>query len=226
MKIKAIITDIEGTTTDIHFVHKVLFPYSRENIHAYLIVNQNKPEVITELNEIRKLMDNIDATLDDINQQLIQWIDSDVKIAPLKNLQGFIWQQGFQQGEFKGHVYADAYENLIKWHQQKIKLYIYSSGSVKAQQLLFQYSTYGDIRYLFDGYFDTKVGPKKEASSYAEILKQIQCQPEETLFLSDVVAECDAAYENNMQTRLLNRDNQVFEDNQHLVCHTFNEIIL
>ncbi|STU61919.1 2,3-diketo-5-methylthiopentyl-1-phosphate enolase-phosphatase [Klebsiella pneumoniae subsp. ozaenae] len=28
--IRAIVTDIEGTTSDIRFVHNVLFPYARE----------------------------------------------------------------------------------------------------------------------------------------------------------------------------------------------------
>ncbi len=224
--IKTIITDIEGTTTDIHFVHKILFPYSRKNIRSYLLANQNKPEVITELNEIRQLIGDANPDLAKIGDQLIEWIDNDVKIAPLKNLQGYIWQQGFEQGEFKGHVYTDAYENLLKWHQQKIKLYIYSSGSVKAQHLLFQYSSFGDMRYLFDGYFDTAVGGKKEAKSYANILEQTQSKPEETLFLSDVVAELDAASENKIKTILLNRDNQTFENNKHHICDSFNEIKL
>ncbi len=221
--IKTIITDIEGTTTDIHFVHKVLFPFSRKNIRSYLLANQSKPEVITELNEIRQQI-GADADLAKIGDKLIEWIDNDVKIAPLKNLQGYVWQQGFEQGEFKGHVYTDAYENLLKWHQQKIKIFIYSSGSVKAQHLLFQYSSFGDMRYLFEDYFDTAVGGKKEKKSYANILDKIQSKPEETLFLSDVVAELDAASENRIKTILLNRDHQAFENNKHQICKSFNEI--
>ena len=34
--IRAIVTDIEGTTSDIRFVHDVLFPYARERLAAIL----------------------------------------------------------------------------------------------------------------------------------------------------------------------------------------------
>ncbi|MBS0288302.1 MAG: acireductone synthase [Proteobacteria bacterium] len=222
--IKAIITDIEGTTTDINFVHKVLFPYSRQKMAAFLNHEQNKPHVITELGHVRHEMGKMDASLDEVIDQLIAWIDKDEKIAPLKNIQGFIWLQGFEKGEFKGHLYQDAYDNLCRWHNAGIKLYVYSSGSVKAQQLLFKHSDFGDIRYLFSGFFDTSVGAKKEPSSYHNILEEIQFLPNETLFLSDVVDELNAASVNGIQTRLLNRDNQVFAAHSHPVCLSFNDI--
>lgn len=224
--IKAIITDIEGTTTDINFVHQVLFPYSRRKMAQFLNHEQNKPQVITELGRVRHEMGKMDASLDEVIEQLLAWIDSDEKIAPLKNIQGFIWLQGFEQGEFKGHLYQDAYENLCRWHKAGIKLYVYSSGSVKAQQLLFKYSDFGDVRYLFSGHFDTSVGGKKEPSSYHNILESIQFSPNETLFLSDVLEELDAASENGIQTRLVNRNNQVFVTHPHPVCLTFNDIKL
>lgn len=223
--IKAIITDIEGTTTDIHFVHQVLFPYSREKITSFINIHQDKPEVAKELLAAGKLIGD-KATLSDIIQQFIEWIDKDVKIAPLKNLQGYIWEEGFLKGDFKGHVYEDAYQNLLKWHQNNIKLYVYSSGSVKAQHLLFQFSAFGDMRYLFEGYFDTQVGGKKEASSYAKIVDTIQIAPKEVLFLSDVIAELDAAKQSGLNTILLNRNHVLFDQNAHTTCLTFNEINL
>lgn len=224
--ITSIITDIEGTTTDINFVHRVLFPYSRKEIAHYLSVNQNNPEILSIFNQVRQLMDNPQAGLADITNQLIQWIDDDVKIDPLKKIQGNIWQYGFEQGEYQGHLYPDAFENLLKWHQQKINLYVYSSGSVKAQQLLFQYSLFGDIRFLFAGNFDLKIGGKKEAQSYAKILQEINLDAAATLFLSDVVSELDAARENGIKTILLNRNNETMVNNGHQECQSFNEINL
>ncbi len=224
--IKAVITDIEGTITDIHFVHKVLFPYSREKMQSFLLENQAEPDVMNALNEVREIIGDKTANINTLSQQLIQWIDEDKKIGPLKTLQGMIWLEGYHQGQFKGHIYDDAFVILQKWHQENVKLYVYSSGSVKAQDLLFQYSTFGDIRYLFSGYFDTKVGPKKEPQSYQAILEKIDAFADETLFLSDVIAELDAAKESAMRTCLLNRDNQVFDENKHKECQSFYEIDL
>ncbi|HRE30744.1 MAG TPA: acireductone synthase, partial [Candidatus Berkiella sp.] len=195
--IKAIVTDIEGTTTDVHFVHKVLFPYSRERMAEYVTANEHNPLIVPSLNEIREQLDQ-NATLSDVIAQLLSWIDQDVKMGPLKAIQGHIWQTGFEQGHFTGHVYPDAYENLIKWHQKGIALYIYSSGSVKAQQLLFQYSDFGDLSYLFKGNFDTEIGGKKEVSSYKNILDTIGLAGNQVLFLSDLVAELDAARTNQI----------------------------
>lgn len=225
--IKAIITDIEGTTTDIHFVHNVLFPYSRERIASYIHDNQLAPAVIKELNAVRTIIQEPNASLGRLSQQLLQWIDEDRKIAPLKNLQGLIWEQGFKTQAFKGHVYEDAYRQLKKWHDQHIKLYVYSSGSVQAQRLLFGFSEFGDLTPLFSGFFDTQVGAKREPQAYQTILNAIQCEGKNVLFLSDVIAELDAARVPHIQTALLNRDAApISEPHTHPVFTTFNDITL
>lgn len=222
--VKAIITDIEGTTTDIHFVHKVLFPYSRAKMADFLQLHQNVTEVNTTLQALREHLNLPKANLQQLSEQLIAWIDADMKIGYLKTLQGYIWQQGFEQGDFKGHVYPDAYRKLVTWYDQGVDLYVYSSGSVQAQQLLFQYSDFGDLRYLFKGYFDTQVGTKKEAESYAEILRRLKLPGNQVLFLSDVVVELNAARENQMQTYLLNRQNAVNDSGGHRSVQSFEQI--
>jgi enolase-phosphatase E1 len=180
--------------------------------------------VAQALNEIKVILENKSATLDAQIEQLIAWIDQDAKIGSLKTIQGFIWQQGFEQGDFTGHVYADAFDKLKQWHQKGIALYVYSSGSVQAQQLLFQYSDFGDLRYLFQGYFDTQVGGKRESESYQRILQQIKLNGPEALFLSDVVAELDAAKVNHIQTVLLNRENQAMEMHGHRSVNSFEAL--
>lgn len=223
--IKAIITDIEGTTTDIHFVHNVLFPYSRERMVDFVNKNQSNPNIAPALEAVRKLLiPGADLTM--ITKQLIDWIDLDVKNGSLKTIQGYIWKEGFEHGAFTGHIYPDAYENLIKWHDAGISLYIYSSGSVQAQQLLFGYSDFGDLRYLFKDYFDTAVGGKKEAASYANILSKIGYAADEVMFLSDVVAELDAASANHIHTTLLNRNDDINTEHHHPECSNFNQIQL
>ncbi len=43
--INTILTDIEGTTSSIHFVHEVLFPYAAKNLPEFVRNNHAKPEV-------------------------------------------------------------------------------------------------------------------------------------------------------------------------------------
>jgi enolase-phosphatase E1 len=205
MTIKAILTDIEGTTTDIAFVHRVLFPYAYERLADYLRAHADESAVQAILEQARSELKSPDADLDSLIGAFRHWIEQDLKVTPLKALQGLIWVQGYQQGDFRGHLYEDAHRLLQQWHAQGIELYVFSSGSIKAQQLIFGYSDYGDLTPLFSGYFDTTTGPKREAQSYSAIVASIGCSADEILFLSDIEQELDAARTAGMQTRLVAR---------------------
>jgi len=189
--IRAVVTDIEGTTSSISFVHDVLFPYARERIAEFVRCHAEDPHIAPYLNDVR-LLAGADLDLEGVIGQLLAWIDADKKATPLKALQGLIWEQGYASGEFYGHIYPDAHTYLEKWHARGIKLYIYSSGSVKAQELLFGHTEYGDLNPLFSGNFDTRIGGKTEAAAYQNIVAQLAIPAEEILFLSDVEAELDA----------------------------------
>ncbi|MBP7722215.1 MAG: acireductone synthase [Alphaproteobacteria bacterium] len=203
--IRAIVTDIEGTTSSISFVKDVLFPYARKQIPAF--VRKNEKQVIGLLDEVRAFEKNPKLSTDEVIATLQRWIDEDQKITPLKVLQGMIWQTGYAAGDFKGHIYDDALEGLQRWHAAGIKLYVYSSGSVPAQKLLFGYTPRGDLTPLFSGYFDTATGPKLEAESYRKIASQINASPNTILFLSDNPQEINAATEAGMETILVDREN-------------------
>lgn len=222
MKYSAIITDIEGTTSRISFVTEVLFPYAARELPAFIMQHASESAVAIQLAQCRSLMQQPDASLDAVIAQLQQWITEDKKVTPLKALQGMIWQQGYESGAFTGHVYPDVFEALKRWQQQGVKLYVYSSGSVQAQQLLFKYSDFGDMTSLFSGYFDTRIGAKREMSSYAAILQQLQLPPKQVLFLSDVVAELDAAAPLGMATIQLIREGQASA--RHAIAHNFNDV--
>lgn len=209
--IKAIVTDIEGTTTSLSFVKDVLFPYARRQMAGFVRQHSAEPEVKAQLDEVCKI---VGQTLDQEQEQeqviaqLIEWIDEDQKITPLKTLQGMIWQAGYKSGDFTGHVYEDAARKLRDWHEQDIKLYVFSSGSVKAQQLIFGYSDFGDMTPLFSGYFDTRIGSKREVDAYQHIVEQLSYPADEILFLSDIEQELQAAAAAGMQTIQLVRENQ------------------
>ena len=202
--IKAVITDIEGTTSALSFVKDVLFPYAREHMSNFVRTHAHDHDVRILLDEVAAI---IGATNDhQVIEQLLRWMSEDKKITPLKALQGMIWEQGYQRGDFTGHVYEDAERNLKQWQTQGKRLYVFSSGSVQAQKLLFAHTEYGDLTPLFSGYFDTTVGSKKEAVSYRKIAQIIGLAPQEILFLSDIKEELDAAQQLGMQTIWLMRD--------------------
>jgi len=205
--IRAILTDIEGTTTSISFVFDVLFPYARAHIADYVHDHADEPTVQAQLDAVAAEAGR-DLTLDESIDQLIAWIDADRKVTPLKALQGMIWAAGYRDGAFTGHVYPDAAARLREWHAAGIELYVYSSGSVQAQQLLFGYSDAGDLTPLFKGWFDTRVGGKREPDSYIQIAARIGRPAEDILFLSDIVEELDAARDAGMATVRLVRDGQ------------------
>jgi len=200
--IRAIIIDIEGTITPIAFVRDVLFPYARAHLAEFLGQKADDPEVAMQVAAVRKLAPGTDALA-----ALLGWMDQDLKIPPLKTLQGMIWQAGYDNGELKGQIYDDVPATLRDWHQHGFALYIYSSGSIPAQRLLLGHSNAGDLTPLLSGHFDTGIGPKREPASYRSIAAQIGIAPQELLFLSDIEAELDAAANACWQTAQLVREN-------------------
>ena len=200
---KYILMDVEGTTTSISFVHDVLFPYAKDRIEAF-VGQQLEEEIIqdilaqtkkTILEETQSTIDNVEAIT-----QLIEWIKIDRKHPALKKLQGMIWKVGYQSGELKGHVYPDVPVALEAWKKAGISLGIYSSGSIEAQRVLFRYSVNGDLNHYFSNNFDTSIGQKRDVKSYLSISSELNINPNEILFLSDIVEELDAAKMAGFQT--------------------------
>lgn len=223
--IRAIVTDIEGTTSALSFVKDVLFPFARRRMAGFVQERADDPEVR------RLLADTAQAAgrpLDDDEavRQLIAWIDEDRKVTPLKALQGLIWEEGYRRGDFVGHVYDDAARRLREWRDRGLGLYVYSSGSVHAQKQLFGHTAHGDLTPLFAGWFDTRVGAKQEAESYRRIAEAIALAPEAILFLSDVPAELDAAAAIGMATCLLVREGQPETASAHPVAEDFDQVPL
>jgi enolase-phosphatase E1 len=223
--IKAIVTDIEGTTSSIEFVHTSLFPYARAHLRGFLREHAGDPLVQALIDDVEAVV-GWDLSIDEAAATLEQWIDEDRKATPLKTLQGMIWKTGYQAGELKGHVYADTPEFLRRWHQQGLQLYVYSSGSVEAQKLIFGHSDAGDLTSLFSGYFDTQVGGKREAGSYRAILERIAMPGSQVLFLSDIGEELDAARAAGMQTCQLVRDHIAKPAPAHPQARDFSEVRL
>ncbi|CAG9789279.1 unnamed protein product [Diatraea saccharalis] len=224
-KCKILLLDIEGTTTSISFVKDKLFPYAEENVKQFLDSQWESDDVKEAVTALRKLaledkeknvngvvaIPGEDASKEDQIEGLVnnmKWqMSSDRKAGPLKLLQGLIWKKGYDAGDIKGHVYDDVLPALEQWRSSEDrKIYIYSSGSVEAQKLLFGQSLAGDLLPHIAGHFDTAVGAKQEAASYAKIVEQIGCQPDEILFLTDIVKEAEAASESGLHAALVSRE--------------------
>jgi enolase-phosphatase E1 len=204
-EIRAVVTDIEGTTTPIAFVHQVLFPYARERLAGFVTAQGGDAEVAAALADARELGGVPDASTDETVALLLAWIDEDRKAPPLKFLQGLIWRQGYEDGVLNGPVYDDAAAALTRWHAQGLRLFVYSSGSEEAQRLIFGYSDKGDLTPLFDGFFDTRIGGKLEAASYEAIARAAGMPAGEMLFLSDHAGEIAAARAAGMQCVQIDR---------------------
>jgi enolase-phosphatase E1 len=222
--LQAVITDIEGTLAPIQFVKETLFPYSKDKMAAYLEQHQHQDACAAVLSAIRTEINNPKADLATIVAECHAWIDGDQKITPLKQLQGMIWEHGYQTGAFTAPVYADAYEWLNKWFQARIPLYSYSSGSCFAQELFYRHSAYGDLLPMFDGLFDTTLGPKKEKRSYQEIAEKINLPVDALLFLSDDPDEINAAMAAGLKTCQILRSGYsgVLADSSH--AEDFNRV--
>jgi enolase-phosphatase E1 len=198
--VRAILTDIEGTTSSIAFVKDVLFPYARARLPHFIEAHPDDPGVLRWLDAAAR-----EAGIDDPHSRrvidtLLRWIDEDRKATPLKALQGMIWKAGYEAGDYRAHVYPEVPEKLREWKARGLRLFVYSSGSVDAQKLFFGHTEAGDLAALFDGWFDTEVGGKRERGSYLRIAGAVGLPPPRIVFLSDVGAELDAARGTGMQT--------------------------
>jgi enolase-phosphatase E1 len=229
MRPLAIVTDIEGTTSSIGFVRDVLFPYAARNLPGFIRANLDNRDVMRQLRSMSAYTGIPVGDTDQLILQLLQWIRDDKKITELKALQGMVWEKGYQQGEYQAHIYPDVPPKLREWFDLGINLYVYSSGSEKAQRLFFRYSDAGDLRLLFAGYFDTTFGPKQDKASYRNIADAIALKPQEIMFLSDIEEELDAAHETGFRTTWLVRPKDSPLDpyklkSKHPIARDFNEI--
>lgn len=229
--IRVILTDIEGTTSSISFVRDVLFPYAAQHLAMFVRANAQRADVQEQLLAVAREVGVPESDYAAIIDVLLKWIAEDRKATPLKALQGMLWEHGYRNGDYRAHVYADAYEYLQKWQREGLKIFVYSSGSVQAQKLFFGYSEFGDMLPIFTGYFDTTIGAKQDATSYSSIVAEIGVPAHSILFLSDIAAELDAAKAAGLQTCWLVRpadtvaDEAGIEKSVHSIARNFSQVV-
>lgn len=228
---RLVLLDIEGTTTPIDFVLRVLFPYARARVAAFLESHLSQPDVIADVAGLRAEHARDVAAgrkpppWANGAAAYARWLmDEDRKLTALKALQGRIWEGGFASGELRGQVYPDVPAALRRWTAAGRTVAIFSSGSVLAQKLLFAHSDQGDLTPLLSGYFDTTTGAKGDAASYRKIAQALGASPNAGLFVSDVVAELDAARSAGFATALSVRNPPGPAANGHGSVASFDEL--
>ena len=240
--VHGILLDIEGTTTPIHFVYQVLFPFARVHLGDYLRRNFDSEDLQRDLQMLREehskdlqqeaappewLDEPVGKRVESVVRYVLWLMDRDRKSTGLKALQGRIWQEGYTRRELKSKVFADLPPALERWNRNKLDVRIFSSGSVLAQKLLFAHTEAGDLTGWLHGYFDTTVGPKTAAESYQSIAEEFHLSPPQVLFISDAVAELDAAKRAGLQTLLCVRPDNPRSSGPHVhaVIRSFDEIV-
>jgi enolase-phosphatase E1 len=207
-QIKYILSDIEGTTSSISFVVDELFPYFREHIQVLpkmAMVSEVKESFAQVIKLVKEEEGKSITTTEEVIAYLDKWSREDRKVTPLKTLQGFVWKKAYEDGDIKGHVYDDVPTCFNKWRTNGLKIGIFSSGSIHAQKLLFQYSCFGDLSKHLSNYFDTNTGAKRDSGTYKTIAEILDLEPQQILFLSDIREELVAADEIGYQTMQLVR---------------------
>lgn len=241
MTITHLLLDIEGTTCPVSFVSEVLFPYAKQSLSSSLDDHQEDPDLKNILQEAEREWDR-DPSPESINlrqatrNQNLNFIDSinvyfehliniDRKSTALKDLQGKIWDNGYRKGEITSQLFSETSECLKRWHRRQLSLSVYSSGSIQAQKLLYRHTNDGDLEDLFDHWFDTHTGNKKERESYRKIATKISTNPSKILFISDNGDECDAAGASGMETLFSLRDGNPDQNpRSHKVIRTLNDV--
>ncbi|HEY0449647.1 acireductone synthase [Actinophytocola sp.] len=224
-----VVLDIEGTLTATSQVHVVLYDYARPRLGPWVDEHGDDPEVAAAVAEIRALGGlSPSAGTGEVVAVLHGWMDADQKIAPLKTLQGLVWQRGYAAGELTTEFFPDVAPALRSWRGAGLRLAVFSSGSVAGQVASFSRTTDGDVTDLFDGHFDTvNAGPKKEEPSYRAIVAALGADPARVVFLSDVPAELHAAAAAGWQTVGVARPGEPFGDadfGPHRTVATFEEL--
>jgi len=224
-----VLLDIEGTTCPVSYVTEILFPYASANLAHYLETHEQEANIRALIQELETLwLEDSDQEAKDLLSHSRQCAEQsgvvgilpyleflirrDRKVTPLKDLQGKIWAEGYARGDLVGPLFEDVPTNLRRWQQEGLVLAVYSSGSIAAQQLIYQHSNHGDLRSLFSHWFDTHTGSKHDPSSYSLIAELMECAPQAILFVSDLHSELEAASQSGLQVVCSQRESDKMKD--------------
>ena len=223
LQAKCVLLDIEGTVSDVRFVYDVMFPFAKDKMHAFLRDNWSSDRVQDAIRTVAvdAGISNIDPWLgsswqttstpgiDRLANHLDELMSKDSKSTGLKQLQGMVWQSGFETGMIQAELFDDVVPSLHEWRDAGLDIRIYSSGSILAQTMFFKHTVLGDLSFFFSSHYDTTIGGKKESASYTKIAADSQFEPSEIVFVTDIYEELVAAQQAGLQVVASIRPNNV-----------------
>ena len=141
-----LLLDIEGTTCPVTFVSEILFPFAERELSHYVREHESDSSQNRSIQDARREWERDQSPksqhlkkqvselqineVEGLIQYLKHLISIDRKSTALKDLQGQLWEHGYRKGELHSELFPETAECLRQWHQQKITLSVYSSGSI------------------------------------------------------------------------------------------------
>lgn len=241
-KPKAIILDIEGTTTSIRYYPSLVGPYIRSNTDSYLKAHWNEEHVQAIIKDLRmhalphpekpKILDSKQATVEEVQKSAINHIEylykNNETTLALLYFQMYVWLDGQMKGVLKTHVFRDAAEMMYKWKfEDRIAIYIHSSARADVQMLMFACTDYGSLLNCIDGHFDNKVGSKTAQDTYHRISQSIHIPPPNIILLTDDTKDARFAKSAGFKVFLVKRERRIFspiESSQFESINSFDKL--
>lgn len=239
---RAILLDIEGTTSSMQFYPSMVAPYIRNNTETYLKTHWNDEHIRAIIRDLRlqalqhpempKILDSKEGTMAQIQQSAINHIEllykSNTTTIALLYYQMYVWLDGQLKGQIKTHMFSDVPPSLFRWkYDEKIPIYIYSSARADVQMLMFSCTEYGGMLNLIEGHFDSKIGQKTSPDTYHRIAQSIQTPPQNIIFLTDDLKEAKPAKNVGLKVILVKRERRTFspiEASQFEIVSSFKDI--
>jgi len=244
--VKAVLLDIEGTTTPITFVHDKLLGYVKENLKEYLSSRFESEEVQADVDalrvqaasdkeagvegavEIAAKEEELEKVVQSVVDNVAWQMENDRKSDSVKQLQGHMWRDAYKTGKVQGEVFDDVVDALKAFKAADLRVFSYSSAPADTQKLLFGYSEKGDLSEFFAGNFDSSTGAKTEKESYTAVAGEIDVSPAEVLFVTDLPREAAPAAEAGVKVAVIVRDGNTAlteeEKSQYTVINSLSEV--
>ncbi|MFZ3182222.1 MAG: acireductone synthase [Methylocystis silviterrae] len=174
-QVRAVLIELEAAAVPMAFVTGTLTPLAQARLGAFIAEHASDPDVEDALEETGRLLGGFDLKLEEAEALLLRWMKQNRKATPLKTIQGLIWRESYEAGALKSELYPDVAESLRSWAASGLRLFVYSSNSRLAQQLLLSHSASGDLTSLFEEFFDTSIGQKIEPAPTARSVSVSIC---------------------------------------------------
>lgn len=191
--------DIEGTTSALPFIRKVLFPAAEKNAKAYATTHYpDDASFVKLLGELGSAaspalsealavanaasQDDADTAVlrvrDLFTSTLKEVLSNGSTLPVVKEIQGLLWADAVVQQKLHTHVFSDVPVFFRAMGAESTPVHtaigIYSTGSVFAQQMIMRHTAFGDLTTHITAYFDpSMVGVKTVPASYQNIRQRI-----------------------------------------------------